>query len=197
MIAAAPGGPSEWWKTALEFDDEGNKNENENEEQEQNDTTDANVVAVAATSDTIDCLRMRSSRLEILSYLLKSNIAFEEEREQLKREREQQKLLDGNDEKEAPVAAEYDEEKDDDSDDSDSDEDIVNNNDGDDETKHTSLCLVLLREIQSFGAKAVLRVVAQAMASFWMAQRSYLGYYDNNNNNHNTTLLDGDHLSLW
>ncbi|MGK3759697.1 MAG: hypothetical protein ACI8RD_012014, partial [Bacillariaceae sp.] len=68
-------------------------------------------------------------------------------------------------------------------------------------------CLTILREIRIFGAKAALRVVAQAMARLWVSQRYYLGYYDDDVTDEEmkkrsssvtiNSLLGGNRYSLW
>jgi len=60
--------------------------------------------------------------------------------------------------------------------DSDSDEEESSCEGKGGEDEESLRCLVLLREIRSFGAKPVLRIVAQAMSKFWVSQRHCLGY---------------------
>jgi len=208
MISFAPGGPSEWWKTCLEYDEFAaavavNTNMNVN----------ANANSNEEERWAIGMLRMRSSRLDALIYLLKSNMEFEDEREKVKRERQQQEknekgtiecnnkgskrndLLDDS-------STNY-HDGDDDYDDDESDDEEQDKNEAEAASNDTR-SLVFLREIRSFGGKAVLRVVAQAMARFWLAQKEFLGYYPENKkkNKNNASLVrtpirDHHWWSLW
>ena len=192
MISFSPGGPSEWWKTCLEYDElaavvvDTNVNTNTNSNEEER--------------GAIGMLRMRSSRLEALIYLLKSNMAFEEEREKLKREPQQQQ------EKNEKVTIEWDnkDSKKNDISDHSSTNDHDDDESDDEATSNDTRSLVFLQEIRSFGGKVVLRVVAQAMARFWLAQKDFLGYYPENNkkkkNNASlvpTSIRDHHWWSLW
>ena len=150
MIASAPGGPSEWWKTCLEYDEMTEREEHDEDENAFVGQIGKNATEVAQTA--IKCLRMRSARLEAFLHLLEANLAFEEEHlEKLRIEKEENGNKDGCS--------------------SDEDEREETN-----EAKDREKAFVLLREIRSFGEKPALRLVAQSMSKFWVSQRNYLGY---------------------
>ena len=102
--------------------------------------------------------------------LLKANLAFETEQEEM-----MQMKLDKTDQGKGISERNNNEDGDSDEDGFSSDEEEV------DATIESKLdehfrCIVFLQEIRSFGAKPALMLVAQAMSKFWLSQRNYLGY---------------------
>eukprot|EP00536_Pseudo-nitzschia_multiseries_P009666 jgi/Psemu1/23927/gm1.23927_g len=216
MIASAPGGPSEWWKTCLEYNDLLAENDRH--------AVVGSANAAASEEQTmhraIGLLRMRSTRLETLIVLLKSNIAFEEEYyryERIRNEREQKQAsttervvrennsttTNNNNNKDPNPTTGHESEADSSDDDDDTDDEGI---DDENEPKHSiaetereavAETLVFLREIRGVGAKPVLRLVAQTMARFWLENKEFLGYYNADDDDDDSS--DRDHLwwSLW
>jgi hypothetical protein len=181
MIGVAPGGPSEWWKTCLSYDELSEEPEEDHTREglvrqnniNSNGNGDDSAGAIEAAHKAIRCLRMRSARLEAFLHLLKWNLAFEEEQqhEKIQAQKEQYKKNQSTPQHAATERNGDDSDKDDD--DCSSDEEDADDSAEDDGCLKS---LVLLREIRSFGAKPVLRLVAQAMSKFWVSQKHYLGY---------------------
>jgi hypothetical protein len=184
MIGAAPGGPSEWWKTCLAYDELFEESEEDHTREglvrqsnihpNIDNNADHSAGAIEAAQKAIRCLRMRSARLEAFLHLLKSNLVFEgdHQREMIQVQKEQDAK---NQSTLQPAATERndDSDKDDDDDDCSSDEEDGDNSAEEDDCLKS---LVLLREIRSFGAKPALRLAAQSMSKFWVSQKNYLGY---------------------
>ena len=161
---------------------------------------------------------MRSCRLDALIYLLESNIAFEERSNKEQQQHEETlkevsaAVITTDEEEKKNEDGKVDEKLAQSDSDSDSDDEVKK-----DETKKNSSSLstsssrysrlTLLREIRIFGAKAALRVVAQAMARLWVSQRYYLGYYDDDVTDEDmkkrsssvtiNSLLGSNRYSLW
>ena len=200
MIGAAPGGPSEWWKTCLGYDELSEEPEEDHTREglvrqsntNSNNNADDSAGAIEAAQKAIRCLRMRSARLEAFLHLMKSNLAFEEEqqREKIRTQKEQDKNKESTPQ---PAATER-------IDDSDNDDDTCSSDEEDeDDSAEEDDCLkslVLLREIRSFGAKPALRLVAQAMAKFWVSQKKYLGYSGDSNSS-SMLLEQNEDPYLW
>ena len=165
---------------------------------------------------------MRSCRLDALIYLLESNIAFEEISDKKQQQQQQQQHEERLKKESAAVITTDEEEKkkedekveeklaqsDSDSDDDDEKKDETKKNSSSLSTSSSRYSrLTLLREIRIFGAKAALRVVAQAMARLWVSQRYYLGYYDDDVTDEDmkkrsssvtiNSLLGSNRYSLW
>ena len=167
--------------------------------------------------DQIGLLQMRLCRLDALTFLLESSIAYEREKKEederklkppckdnaidvnfgVKKKREIQRGITNNDvDRDSNIKGDGDDsvQMNDSVCDSDSDNDDTRNR----RLKSASISsLILLHQIRLNGADA-LDVVAKALASLWVYQRYYLGFRDANSSNssHDNDEDNGIHVNL-